>query len=129
MTSYTEDELAFFHRVFEVARTGQVDQLEPVLERGLTPDLTNEKGDTLLILAAYHKQRDMVRLLLHHGAAVDRVNDMGQTALGCAVFRQEAGIVEDLLAAGADPDAGPRSARSVAQFFDLGEMAALLPQG
>ena len=31
MTDYTEDELAFFHRVFEVARAGRTDELAPVL--------------------------------------------------------------------------------------------------
>ncbi|MCH8611812.1 ankyrin repeat domain-containing protein [Arsenicicoccus dermatophilus] len=127
MTSLTDEELAFLHEVFEAARAGRVDLVVPLLDQGLTPNLTNAKGDTLLILAAYHKQRDMVRALLEHGADHARVNDMGQTALGCAVFRQEPQIVADLLAAGADPDAGGRSARSVAEFFRLEEMAALLP--
>lgn len=100
MTSLTDEELAFLHEVFEAARAGRVDLVVPLLDQGLTPNLTNAKGDTLLILAAYHKQRDMVRALLEHGADHARVNDMGQTALGCAVFRQEPQIVADLLAAG-----------------------------
>ncbi len=66
-------------------------------------------------------------LLLARGADVDRVNDNGQTALGAAAFRQDVAIVEALLNAGADPDAGARSARVVAQFFRLDAIAALLP--
>lgn len=94
---------------------------------GGSPDLTNEHGDTLLILAAYHCQMDTVRLLLQREAAVDRINDNGQTALGAAVFRRAADIVVVLLEAGADPDSGTRSARAVAEFFDLADMQALLP--
>lgn len=127
MSRYTEDELAALHRVFEAARRGDVDELRPLLEAGFTPNLTNDRGDTLLILAAYHCHPECVRLLVAHGADHGRVNDQGQTALGCAVFRQRPEIVADLLAAGADPNAGIRSARDVAAFFGLEEMAALLP--
>lgn len=127
MTQFTDDELAALHRVFDAARHGDVGELRPLLEAGFTPNLTNDRGDTLLILAAYHCHEECVRLLLAHGADHGRVNDQGQTALGAAVFRQRPAIVADLLAAGADPDAGIRSARDVAAFFGLDEMAALLP--
>jgi hypothetical protein len=42
------------------------------------------------------------------------------------VFRQDREIVADLLASGADPDHGSRSAVTVATFFELPEMLALL---
>jgi ankyrin repeat protein len=89
-------------------------------------NLTNGAGDTLLILAAYHRHVDLVRTLLDRGADHARVNDMGQTALAAAVFRRHRDIVTDLLRAGADPDLGSRSAVTIATFFDLPEMLALL---
>jgi len=89
-------------------------------------NLTNSAGDTLLILAAYHRHHETVRLLLERGADHARVNDKGQTALAAAVFRQDRGIVDDLLAAGADPDLGEQSAVAIATFFDLPDMRALL---
>jgi ankyrin repeat protein len=68
-----------------------------------------------------------VAVLLAHGADPDRVNDRGQTALGAAVFRRSAEAVRALLDAGADPDLGRQSGRATAAFFDLPDMAALLP--
>lgn len=127
MSELTEDALHLLRPAFDWARTGAVTRMTELLMMGAPPNLTNERGDTLLILAAYHCQEAMVRLLLEHRADVERYNDNGQTALGAAVFRQVPAIVALLLKAGADPDAGPRSARQVAQFFDLSEMAAVLP--
>jgi hypothetical protein len=89
-------------------------------------NLTNEKGDTLLLLAAYHGHADTVAALLARGADHARVNDNGQTALAAAVFKQSAEAVGHLLAAGADPDLGGQSARATARFFDLTAMTELL---
>jgi len=125
-----QDELLELLRAaFEWARSGDVDRLTHLLDLGASPNLTNDKGDTLLILAAYHQQEETVRLLIERGADVERVNDNGQPALAAAVFRRATAIVTALLAAGADPDTGPRSARTVAEFFELPEMLALLPAG
>ena len=118
--------LAFAHRVFEMAREGDTDQLQDLLEGGLPVNLTNSKGDTLLLLASYHTHPETVRLLLRHGADTNRINDRGQTPVAAAAFRQQAEIVTDLLAAGADARAGQPSAVDTARFFDLPEMSALL---
>jgi ankyrin repeat protein len=123
----TEHELDLLSGVFEMARNGDAAQVSALLDAGLPVNLTNSAGDTLLILAAYHAHCDLVRALLDHGADSERVNDRGQTALGAAVFRRSAPCVSALLAAGADPDQGRQSARSVATFFELPEMLALLP--
>lgn len=127
MTDLTEEELDLLRQSFVWARSGDVARMTELLTKGVPSNLTNDRGDTLLILAAYNRQDDMVRLLLEHDADVERHNDNGQTALGAAVFRQAPGIVALLLEAGAHPDTGPKSAREVAAFFDLPEMAALLP--
>lgn len=119
-------ELALLREAFDWARRGDVQQLGAYLDSGRPVNLTNDRGDTLLILAAYHASGPAVRLLLASGADVDRVNDNGQTALGAAVFRRSADIVQQLLAAEAGIDVGPRSAREVARFFGLDEMRRLL---
>ncbi|MGY1843544.1 MULTISPECIES: ankyrin repeat domain-containing protein [unclassified Modestobacter] len=113
-------------RVFGLARAGHTEELAAYVDAGVPVDLTNEKGDTLLILAAYHGHPETVAALLERGAEPDRANDRGQTALAAAVFKQSADAVRALLAAGADPDAGGPSARATAQFFELPEMSALL---
>ena len=113
-------------RVFDLARGGHTEELVAYVEAGVPVDLTNDKGDTLLILAAYHQQPATVAALLGRGADHARVNDRGQTALAAAVFRQSTEAVESLLAAGADPDGGEPSARATAAFFDLPAMTGLL---
>lgn len=118
----------FAHRMFELAREGGTDELAHNLELGLPPNLTNGKGDTLLMLAAYHDHPETVRVLLAAGAETDRTNDRGQTALGAGVFRQNEQTVRALLEAGANPDAGGPSAREMAAFFQLPQMAALLDE-
>ena len=113
-------------RVFDLARAGSTEELAAYVDAGVPVDLTNDKGDTLLILAAYHGHPETVGALLDRGADPARVNDRGQTPLAAAVFRQSADSVTRLLAAGADPDAGGPSARATAAFFELPEMLRLL---
>jgi uncharacterized protein len=113
-------------RVFDLARGGVTEELAAYVDAGVPANLTNDKGDTLLVLAAYHGHADTVAALLDRGAEPGRVNDRGQTALAAAVFRRSEAGVRRLLDAGADPDAGGPSARETAAFFDLPEMTALL---
>ena len=122
----TPEELALLEATFDHAREGDLGSLVDHLDAGVPVNLTNSAGDTLLILAAYHRRREVVRALLERGVDTARVNDRGQTALAAAVFRQDADIVTELLAHGADPELGPQSAVAIATFFDLPEMLALL---
>jgi ankyrin repeat protein len=113
-------------RVFDLARGGATAELVEYLDAGVPVNLTNDKGDTLLILAAYHGHPETVGALLDRGADHGRANDRGQTPLAAAVFRQSADTVTRLLDAGADPDAGGPSARATAVFFELPAMTELL---
>lgn len=121
--------IALAHQLFDMARQGRTAELTALLDAGAPVNLTNAKGDTLLILAAYHEQAGTVRALLDRGADVERLNDRSQNALTCAVFKQDVESVRMLLDAGADPDAGQPSARATAQYFGLAEMTALLEPG
>jgi ankyrin repeat protein len=126
MAELDDETIAFAHRMFDLARSGGTEELTGNVTAGLPADLTNDKGDTLLILAAYHNHVDTVTTLLEQGADPNRVNDRGQSALSAAVFRQNPETVKTLLAAGADPDGGTPSAVATAEFFKLPEMAVLL---
>jgi ankyrin repeat protein len=123
---FDQEMLDFAHTIFDLAREGQAERLAAYLDAGLTPNLTNDKGDTLLILAAYRGHAETVKTLLEHGAVVDSANDRGQTALAAAVFKQSEPTVRLLLEAGANQDAGSPSAIDTARFFELPEMIALL---
>ena len=126
MAELDEETINYAHRMFDLARSGDTDELVANVTAGLPANLTNDKGDTLLILAAYHNHPGTVTALLEQGADPNRVNDRGQSALSAAVFRQNADTVKALLAAGADPDGGTPSAVATAEFFNHPEMAALL---
>lgn len=122
----TARELAFLQGAFELAREGDVAQLTAYIDAGLPVNLTNGSGDTLLILAAYHRHGELVRALLARGADHSRLNDRGQSALAAAVFRQDADVVTALLEVGADPALGRQSALATATVFELPAMLALL---
>ncbi|MET8197673.1 ankyrin repeat domain-containing protein [Micromonospora sp. NPDC005686] len=121
-----DETIAFAHRMFDLARAGATEELAANVDAGLPVNLTNAKGDTLLILAAYHAHPETVAALLARGADPARVNDRGQTALAAAVFRRQEATVRALLDAGADPDHGGPSAVETARFFELPDMLALL---
>ena len=126
MDELDDETVAFAHQVFEHARNGDTATLVTYVEAGLPPDLTNQDGDTLLILAARNGPADTVHALLYHGSDSARLNDAGQTALAAAVVRRSVRTVRYLLEAGADPDLGEPSARAAADAFDLPGMQALL---
>lgn len=122
----TEEELAFLHSTFDLARQGEADKLLALIAEGLPADLTDHKGDTLLILASYNGHNDLARALVERGATIDRLNDKGQSALTCAVFRQNPELTRFLLDAGADPKLGAQNAVAVTEMFDLPAMRELI---
>jgi ankyrin repeat protein len=107
----------FATKVFGVARSGETETLAAYVDAGVPVDLTNEAGDTLLMLAAYHGHAATVRALVERGAEPGRPNDRGQTPLAGAVFKKEPEVVRALLDAGADPQKGTPSAVDTARMF------------
>jgi len=99
-------------KIFNLARQGGTDVLATYVDAGVPANLCNDKGDTLVMLAAYHGHPQTVAALLEHGADPDRTNDRGQSPLAGAIFKGEADVVAVLLTAGADPDLGTPSARA-----------------
>lgn len=66
-------------KVFDLARHGDTSTLAAYVDAGVPATLTNDKGDSLVMLAAYHGHADTVAALLERGADPDRPNDRGQT--------------------------------------------------
>ncbi|MGC7099722.1 ankyrin repeat domain-containing protein [Amycolatopsis lurida] len=118
--------LELWAKVFGFARTGSTAELAAYVDAGIPVNLTNDRGDTLVMLAAYHGHAATVTALLERGADPDRTNDRGQSPLAGAVFKAEPEVVKALLAGGADPDAGQPSALETARLFGNDEMLTLL---
>lgn len=114
----TQDQefIDFAQEVFKLARTGDAQTLARLLQKGLPPNMSNHKGDTLLMLAAYHGHVEATRTLLEAGAEPDRYNDMAQTPLGASTFKGHLPIVELLLAHGAQPGFAPPGGKTPLMF-------------
>ncbi|MBQ0913710.1 ankyrin repeat domain-containing protein [Streptomyces sp. RM99] len=112
-------------KIFDLARQGRTEELVSYVDAGVPANLTNDRGDSLVMLAAYHGHADAVRALLARGAEPDRVNDRGQTPLAGAAFKGETEVTKALLEAGADPSAGTPSAVDTARMFARTELLEL----
>ena len=113
-------------RVFALAREGDAASLASYLDAGVPVNLTNEKGDTLVMLAAYHGHAGAVAVLVERGADVNRLNDRGQSPLAGAVFKGEESVVRVLVAGGADPRGGHPTAIDSALMFERPDLLAVL---
>jgi ankyrin repeat protein len=112
-------------KVFDLARRGETETLAAYVDAGVPANLTNDRGDSLVMLAAYHGHAEAVTALVGRGADPDRANDRGQTPLAGAVFKGEGAVIEALLAAGADPAAGTPSALDTARMFGKADLLEL----
>ncbi|GJE16296.1 hypothetical protein AIGOOFII_1000 [Methylobacterium marchantiae] len=121
--------LAFAGRVFQYARMGHSEELAELLAQGLPANIRNDKGDSLLMLAAYNGQVETARIILDHGGDPELSNDRGQTPLAGAAFKGDMAVVHLLLEKGANVDgvgSGTRTALMTAAMFDRTEMVELL---
>jgi ankyrin repeat protein len=113
-------------RLFDMARTGDAAGLASYVDAGVPVNLTNESGDTLVMLAAYHGHADAVIDLIERGADVNRPNDKNQTPLAGAVFKGEDAVVKALVSGGADPKGGHPTAVDAARMFGREDYLSLL---
>lgn len=123
----TEDAVvALAAKLFNFARQGETESLSAYIASGAPANLTNDKGDSLLMLAAYHGHAETVRALLIQGADPNRVNDRGQSPLAGAVFKGYREVIEALMEGGADAGYGKPSARDTATMLGRAELLSLL---
>lgn len=123
----TPEAIQFAHRMFTAARQGDPVLLEAV-GAGLPANLTNDEGNTLLMLAAYSGHAELVKGLVEKGADVNRVNDRGQSPLAGVVFKGYDEIAHILIDNGADPNAGTPTALQTAQMFNKTQLLALMQE-
>lgn len=130
VTEAEETRYAELQRIaLDAARHGDADVLLPMLTAGLPVNLSDEKGNSLLMLASYHGHADLVCELLDRGADPDQRNDRNQTPLAGVAFKGELAIAKLLVDHGADVHADQGGGRYPVQFaamFGHPEMVAYL---
>ncbi|THH14666.1 hypothetical protein EW146_g5693 [Bondarzewia mesenterica] len=117
--------MQFAHSMFDAARNGNAELLLQAVDAGLPVNLTNESGNTLLMLAAYAGHPELVRGLIERGADPNRLNDRQQSPLAGAVFKGEDEVVHVLCEAGADPRLGTPNAIQSARMFGKTELLSV----
>ena len=116
-TGLPPEALDLASKLFDFARQGQTPSLLQYIQAGIPINLTNSKGDTLLMLAAYYGNLETVTMLLENGADVNVLNDRGQSPIAGAVFKGYDGVVKALVEGGADSTAGQPNAIDSARMF------------
>ena len=71
----------------DFARVGKTQDLKAMLEAGMSVNLTDHKGNTLLMLASYNGNFETTKMLLEFGANVDKKNDKGPPPLAGVCFK------------------------------------------
>jgi uncharacterized protein len=111
--------------IFGLARQAPAEALVAYADAGVPADLTDDRGDTLVMLAAHHGHAGTVRALLARGASADRIGDRGRTPLAEGVFKGERDVIDVLVDGGADPAAGTPPAVDTARTFTRNELREL----
>ena len=89
-------------QLFDLARNGDTDSLRNHLQKGVTPNLADSNGSSLLILTSALGHLQTSQLLLEFGADVNAASPEGKNPLMFAAMFNQAEIVDLLLANGAD---------------------------
>ncbi|GIZ47012.1 hypothetical protein CKM354_001011400 [Cercospora kikuchii] len=121
-SSLPPEALALATQLFDHARTGQTATLSQYITHGIPVNLTNDKGDSLLMLAAYHGHLETVQMLVEKGANIDALNDRGQSIVAGAVFKGYDDVVKYLAEKDADLANGQPCAIDTARMFKKEEL-------
>lgn len=125
-TALPQETVDFAHRIFDAARNDQSELLLAAVDAGLPVNLTNEKGNTLLMLTAYSGHLELTKQLLERKADPNRLNDNGQSIVAGCVFKGHDDIVRFLVERGADVRLGKPNAIQTAHMFGRQDLMELL---
>ena len=118
---------------FDLARKGETENLRMLIEHGLDPDTADDKGSSLLMLAAYHGHAEMVSALVSRGANPVLRNPRGLSPLDGAAFKGDLEVIRALLAAGVPVNSQGPDGRTplmwAAAFNQLRALHLLLDSG
>ncbi|MBM9579756.1 ankyrin repeat domain-containing protein [Leptospira sp. 201903070] len=104
---------------FDLSRKGNLVALSSRLQTFGDLERKNQKGYTLLMLAAYSGREKTVRFLISKGANVNSTDHSGNSILMGAAFKGFEKVVRILLNAGADPNYQNSKGQNAFQFSEM----------
>jgi uncharacterized protein len=99
-----------FDMLHKFIKRGDILSVRRELDAGANPNLANQFGWSLLMLAGLEGNTSIGELLLSRGAEVDTKNDFGETALSLAAHGVHLPFIRILLANGASAACRPHGA-------------------
>lgn len=118
-----EDIQDFASKLFNFAREGDM-ALAEYIDQGVDVNMSNQDGNSFLMLASYSGHPELVDALIARGADVNKANNRFQTPLAGVIFKKEDAIIEALFEAGADPFIGTPNAVDTARMFGRDDLVA-----
>ena len=116
--------------LFQLVRAGDTERLRAFFNMGFdAPNICDDNGNSLLMLASYNGHFETARLLLERGGDPELANDRGQLPLAGAAFKGDAAMARLLIEHGAKIDgcsADGKTALMFAAMFDRTEIIDLL---
>jgi len=104
------------------AYEGEFDLVRTLIAAGADPNVTNEHGDTAVMLAAEHAYNSIVEFLLDHGTNINAKDHDGDTALDIARYHNCKSTIALLLSRGGQGADGPSTKeRMMDAFYDACE--------
>jgi phosphate transport system substrate-binding protein len=114
---------------FLAAKQGKVDQINRLLDRGLSITVLDREGQTALHVAARWGRESVASVLLDRGAPIDATDHEGRTPLHLAAKENQEPISQLLIERGAQPDAPDHYGSTplhVAAEWNAGDVARVL---
>ncbi len=71
----------FLHPSNSYARHGRVEEVDSLLLRGVSVDVRDDNGNTILLISCQNGNKRLVKLALRYGADINLCNFKGNTAL------------------------------------------------
>ena len=90
--------------IFSFTRHGRIDEVDTLLRRGVPPDIRDENGNTILIVACQNNNKALVKVTLRHGGTIllNASNLRGNTPLHFCFKYGNTNLANYLISKGAD---------------------------
>jgi len=130
-----------YEKMLRAVEEGDFKEVKLLLDRGMDPNTTDSKGNSILMIAARKGAAEIVSLLVARRANVAQRSPVGDTALLMASLNGDLRVIRELLSAGAElnPEKGwtplhyaafSGKADAVRLYLDVGaEKDAVAPNG